>query len=34
MDRLIGGPDALAFIRKLTAIEPPSAAFDAAFSSR
>ena len=34
MDRLIGGPDALAFIRKLTAIEPPAAAFDAAFTSR
>lgn len=33
MDRLIGGPDALAFIRKLVAIEPPSAAFDSAFSS-
>jgi sugar phosphate isomerase/epimerase len=33
MDRLVGGPDALAFIRKLTAIEPPTAAFDAAFSS-
>jgi sugar phosphate isomerase/epimerase len=33
MDRLIGGPDALAFIRKLTAIEPPAAAFDAAFTS-
>jgi sugar phosphate isomerase/epimerase len=33
MDRLIGGPDALAFIRRLTQIEPPEAAFDAAFSS-
>jgi sugar phosphate isomerase/epimerase len=33
MDRLVGGPDALAFIRKLTQIEPPDAAFDAAFSS-
>jgi sugar phosphate isomerase/epimerase len=33
MDRLVGGPDALAFIRKLTQIEPPTAAFDAAFSS-
>ncbi len=33
MDRLIGGPDALEFIRKLTRIEPPAAAFDAAFSS-
>jgi sugar phosphate isomerase/epimerase len=34
MDRLVGGPDALAFIRKMTAIEPPAAAFDAAFTSR
>jgi sugar phosphate isomerase/epimerase len=34
MDRLVGGPDALAFIRRLTQIEPPAAAFDAAFSSR
>ena len=33
MDRLIGGPDALAFIRRLTQIEPPEASFDAAFSS-
>ncbi|RKS68534.1 sugar phosphate isomerase/epimerase [Motilibacter peucedani] len=33
MDRLVGGPDALAFVRRLTAIEPPAAAFDAAFSS-
>lgn len=33
MDRMVGAPDALAFIRKLTAIEPPAAAFDAAFSS-
>ena len=33
MDRLVGAPDALAFVRKLTAIEPPTAAFDAAFSS-
>jgi sugar phosphate isomerase/epimerase len=33
MDRLVGGPDALAFIRKLTQIEPPQASFDAAFSS-
>jgi len=33
MSRLVGGPDALAFIRKLTAIEPPEAAFDSAFSS-
>ena len=34
MDRLIGAPEALAFVRKLAAIEPPAAAFDAAFSSR
>ena len=31
MDRLVGGPDALAFIRRLVAIEPPAASFDAAF---
>jgi len=34
MDRLVGAPDALAFVRKLTAIEPPTAAFDAAFNSQ
>ncbi|MEV6790667.1 sugar phosphate isomerase/epimerase family protein [Streptomyces sp. NPDC051320] len=33
MDRLVGGPDALAFVRGLTAIEPPRQAFDAAFGS-
>ena len=33
MDRSVGAPDALAFIRRLTQIEPPAAAFDAAFSS-
>ncbi|HEY3716951.1 MAG TPA: sugar phosphate isomerase/epimerase family protein [Jatrophihabitantaceae bacterium] len=33
MDRLVGAPDALAFIRALTKIEPPAASFDAAFSS-
>ena len=33
MDRLVGGPDALEFIRKLTQIEPPTSSFDAAFSS-
>jgi len=33
MDRLHGAPDALAFVRRLTRIEPPAAAFDAAFSS-
>lgn len=33
MDRLAGAPEALGFIRRLNAIEPPAAAFDAAFSS-
>src|SRR5260221_67018 len=33
MDRAIGAPDALAFIRRLTQIEPPALPFDAAFSS-
>jgi hypothetical protein len=33
MDRSIGAPDALQFVRRLTQIEPPEAAFDAAFSS-
>jgi sugar phosphate isomerase/epimerase len=33
MDRLVGGPDALAFVRKLVQIEPPAASFDAAFTS-
>lgn len=33
MDRLVGAPDALAFVRNLTRIEPPSASFDAAFAS-
>jgi sugar phosphate isomerase/epimerase len=33
MDRLVGAPDALAFVRRLSRIEPPAAAFDAAFSS-
>ncbi len=33
MDRSVGAPDALAFVRRLTLIEPPEAAFDAAFSS-
>jgi sugar phosphate isomerase/epimerase len=31
MDRLVGAPDALAFVRRLAAIEPPEASFDAAF---
>jgi len=34
MDRLVGAPEALAFVRKLAEITPPDAAFDAAFSSR
>ncbi|MEV5703754.1 sugar phosphate isomerase/epimerase family protein [Actinoallomurus sp. NPDC052274] len=33
MDRLVGAADALAYVRALTAIEPPATAFDAAFSS-
>jgi hypothetical protein len=33
MDRLTGAPDALAYVRRLTEIEPPSASFDAAFGS-
>jgi hypothetical protein len=33
MDRELGAPDALAFVRALAAIEPPAAAFDAAFAS-
>ena len=34
MDRLAGAPDALAFIRRLTGIELPTASFDAAFTPR
>jgi sugar phosphate isomerase/epimerase len=33
MDRAVGAPDALSFVRRLTEIEPPAASFDAAFSS-
>jgi sugar phosphate isomerase/epimerase len=33
MDRLVGAPDALAFTRRLAAIQPPAAVFDAAFDS-
>jgi sugar phosphate isomerase/epimerase len=33
MDRLVGAPEALEFVRRL-AFDPPSAAFDAAFSSQ
>lgn len=34
MDRLVGAPQALAFIRGLNAIEPSGTPFDAAFSTR
>ncbi|WP_284976565.1 sugar phosphate isomerase/epimerase family protein [Arthrobacter sp. efr-133-TYG-104] len=34
MDRLVGAPQALDMVRKLAAIQPPAAAFDAAFASR
>jgi sugar phosphate isomerase/epimerase len=33
MDRLMGAPEALEIVRRLAAIEPPTAAFDAAFGS-
>ena len=33
MDRLVGAPDALAYVRKLAAIVPPAQSFDAAFGS-
>ncbi|GAA3209308.1 sugar phosphate isomerase/epimerase family protein [Actinocorallia longicatena] len=33
MDRLDGAPEALAYIRRMNAITPPTASFDAAFSS-
>ncbi|BAJ75019.1 sugar phosphate isomerase/epimerase [Microbacterium testaceum StLB037] len=32
MDRLVGAPEALAFVRRLSTYEPSGAAFDAAFS--
>lgn len=34
MDRLVGAPEALAFVRKLAEITPPHASFDAAFSTK
>ncbi|MDN3310917.1 sugar phosphate isomerase/epimerase family protein [Microbacterium oryzae] len=34
MNRLQGAPEALAFVRKLNAITPPDAAFDAAFATK
>lgn len=33
MDRLIGAPDVLAYVRRMAAIQPPVTAFDAAFGS-
>ena len=33
MDRLVGAPEALEFVRRLSSYEPSAAAFDAAFSS-
>ena len=34
MDRLVGAPEALAFVRRLSTYEPSAAAFDAAFSTK
>ncbi|MCW3765534.1 sugar phosphate isomerase/epimerase family protein [Paenarthrobacter ureafaciens] len=34
MDRLVGAPQALAMVKELATIQPPAAAFDAAFSTR
>lgn len=34
MDRLVGAPEALGFVRKLSAYEPSAAAFDSAFSTQ
>lgn len=34
MDRLVGAPEALGFVRKLATYEPSNAAFDAAFSTK
>ena len=34
MDRLIGAPEALAFVRRLSAYEPAAQAFDSAFSTK
>jgi len=33
MDRLVGAPEALGFVRRM-AVDPPSASFDAAFGPR
>ncbi len=34
MDRLVGAPEALEFVRKLSTYKPSDAAFDSAFSTR
>lgn len=34
MDRLVGAPEALGFVRKLSSYRPSDAAFDSAFSTR
>ena len=34
MDRLVGAPEALGFVRRLSSYEPSAAAFDAAFSTK
>ncbi|MEX0152973.1 sugar phosphate isomerase/epimerase family protein [Microbacterium sp. LMI1-1-1.1] len=34
MDRLVGAPEALAFVQRMSSYEPSGAAFDAAFSQR
>lgn len=34
MDRLMGAPEALGFVRKLSSYQPSGAAFDAAFSTK
>ena len=34
MDRLVGAPEALGFVRRLSSYEPAAAAFDAAFSTK
>ncbi|MFK4805740.1 sugar phosphate isomerase/epimerase family protein [Microbacterium sp. ZW CA_36] len=34
MDRMMGAPEAVEFVRRLNAITPPAAAFDAAFSTK
>jgi sugar phosphate isomerase/epimerase len=34
MDRLVGAPEALSFVRRLSTYEPSAAAFDAAFSTK